>query len=74
MLAQQNITIDATNNAKMHLAKEGYEPEFGARPVKRTIQKLVLNELSKQLLAATVNTVNGILIDEENNKIIFKNK
>ncbi len=74
MLAQQNITIDATNNAKMYLAKEGYEPEFGARPVKRTIQKLVLNELSKQLLAATVNTVNGILIDEENNKIIFKNK
>ena len=74
MLAQQNITIDATNNAKMYLAKEGYEPEFGARPVKRTIQKLVLNELSKQLLAETVNTVNGILIDEENNKIIFKNK
>ena len=74
MLAQQNITIDATNNAKMYLAKEGYEPEFGARPVKRTIQKLVLNELSKQLLATTVNTVNGILIDEENNKIIFKNK
>ena len=74
MLAQQNITIDATNNAKMYLAKEGYEPEFGARPVKRTIQKLVLNELSKQLLAATVNTVNGILIDVEDDKIAFRNR
>jgi len=73
MLAKQNITIDATKEAKELIAKEGYEPEFGARPVKRTIQKLVLNELSKQLLTANVDTVNGILIDAKDNKITFKN-
>ncbi len=73
MLLEQNINIDATDDAKALLANEGFEPEFGARPVKRTIQKLVLNELSKQLLGAKIDSVNGILIDENNNKIVFKN-
>ena len=73
MLANQNITIDATHEAKVFLAEKGYEPEFGARPVKRIIQKLVLNELSKQLLAAKVSTVNGLLIDVFNDSIVFRN-
>ena len=73
MLAQQNVTIDATEEAKAFLAEKGYEPEFGARPVKRTIQKLVLNALSKQLLGAKIDTVSGILIDVFDNEIVFRN-
>ncbi len=74
MVAQQGITIDATNEAKSFLAEKGFEPEFGARPVKRIIQKLVLNELSKQILKGSVTTDSIILIDTFDNKIVFRNK
>ena len=74
MLAEQQITIDATQEAKVLLAQEGFVPEFGARPVKRVIQKRVLNSLSKALLAAKVDTVNGILIEVENGEICFNNR
>ncbi len=73
MLAQQNITIDATPEAKGILSEKGYDVEFGARPVKRTIQKMVLNELSKKILAGEVKTESVILIDAFDNKIIFRN-
>ncbi len=50
MIAQQGITFDATKEAIAYLAEKGYNPEYGARPVKRVIQKEVLNELSKEIL------------------------
>ncbi len=51
MLSKQHITIDATDEAIAHLANKGYDPQYGARPIKRVIQKEVLNNLSKELLA-----------------------
>ncbi len=74
MLAQQGITIDATEEAKALIAAEGFQPEYGARPVKRTIQKLVLNELSKELLSGKINNQSLVLIDSFNKKIVFRNK
>ena len=73
MVAQQGITIDATDEAKELLAEKGYEPEFGARPVKRVIQKMVLNELSKQILSGNVTTDSIILIDNFNGEMVFRN-
>ncbi len=74
MLFQQGVTIDATEEAKALIAEEGFQPEYGARPVKRTIQKLVLNELSKELLSGKINSQSLVLIDSFNKKIIFRNE
>lgn len=74
MLAQQNITIDATEEAKVLLSQKGFDPEFGARPVKRTIQKMILNNLSKKILAGNVNRESVILIDAFDGEIVFRNK
>jgi ATP-dependent Clp protease ATP-binding subunit ClpB len=74
MLAQQNITFDATQEAIIYLAEKGYNPEYGARPVKRVIQKEVLNELSKEILAGTVTTDSIILLDAFNDKLVFRNQ
>jgi len=73
MLAQQNITIDATEEAKDLLSEKGFDPEFGARPVKRTIQKMILNELSKKILSGEVKTESVILIDAFDKNIVFRN-
>ncbi|MGY3795404.1 ATP-dependent chaperone ClpB [uncultured Aquimarina sp.] len=74
MLAQQNITLDATEEAINFLSKKGFQPEFGARPVKRTIQKEVLNALSKEILAGKVSTDSIILLDEFDNNLVFRNQ
>ena len=74
MLAQQSITFDATQEAIIYLAEKGYNPEYGARPVKRVIQKEVLNELSKEILAGTVTTDSIILLDAFDNKLVFRNQ
>ncbi|WP_298315552.1 ATP-dependent chaperone ClpB [uncultured Aquimarina sp.] len=74
MLAQQNITLDATDEAINFLAKKGFQPEFGARPVKRTIQKEVLNSLSKEILAGKVSTESIILLDEFDSTLVFRNQ
>lgn len=73
MLNSQNITLEATEEAIQLLAKEGFEPEFGARPVKRTIQKLVLNKLSKEILAGQIHSNSTILLDEFEDKLVFRN-
>jgi ATP-dependent Clp protease ATP-binding subunit ClpB len=73
MLAQQNITMDATPEAIDYLAKKGYDPQFGARPVKRVIQREVLNKLSKEILSGTVKTDSIILLDSFDNELIFRN-
>ncbi|GAA0872379.1 ATP-dependent chaperone ClpB [Gangjinia marincola] len=74
MLAQQGITLDATPQAISYLSKEGFDPQFGARPVKRVIQKRVLNELSKQILSGKINTESIILLDEFDSQLVFRNE
>ena len=72
MLAQQGITIDATPAAISLLAKMGYEPQYGARPVKRVVQKEVINTLSRKLLSQEIQPESIILIDEVNQELVFK--
>ena len=73
MLAPQGITLEATEHAIKWLAREGYDPDFGARPVKRAIQQYVLNDLSKKLLADEVDRTKPIIIDEFGEGLIFRN-
>ncbi len=73
MVAKQDITLDATEQAVNYLAKKGYQPEFGARPVKRVIQKEVLNQLSKEILSGKITTDSVILLDEFDNQLVFRN-
>ena len=73
MLRTNGITLEVTPKALSYLAEEGYDPEFGARPVKRVIHRLVLNRLSKDILAQKVDRSRPIVIDVENNDLIFKN-
>ena len=74
MIAQQGITFDATQEAVNYLAIKGYNPEYGARPVKRVIQKEVLNALSKEILAGKVTTDSIILLDAFDDKLVFRNQ
>lgn len=74
LLAQQNITMDATPEAIDYLSKKGYDPDFGARPVKRVIQKEVMNELSKQILSGKVTTDSIILLDSFDGHLVFRNQ
>lgn len=74
MIAKQGITFDATPEAKAYLADKGYNPEYGARPVKRVIQKEVLNQLSKEILAGRVTTDSIILLDEFDGQLVFRNQ
>lgn len=72
-LAQQDVHISASDEALEWLAQLGYDPQFGARPVKRVIQKQVLNELSKQLLAGSIDKDHEIILDVFDNKFVFRN-
>ncbi|RRO12557.1 ATP-dependent chaperone ClpB [Flavobacteriaceae bacterium 14752] len=74
MLLKQGITLDATDEAKAHLAKLGYDPQYGARPVKRTIQREVLNKLSKEILAQKVTADSIILLDQFDGNLVFRNQ
>jgi ATP-dependent Clp protease ATP-binding subunit ClpB len=74
MLAQQNITIDATDDAITYLAEKGYDPQYGARPIKRVIQKEVLNMLSKELLSGKITADSIVLIDSFNDELVFRNQ
>ena len=74
MIAKQGITFDATPEAISYLAVKGYNPEYGARPVKRVIQKEVLNELSKEILSGKVTTDSIILLDSFDDKLVFRNE
>ncbi|WP_179315167.1 ATP-dependent chaperone ClpB [Winogradskyella undariae] len=74
MIAKQGITFDATPEAVSYLADKGYNPEYGARPVKRVIQKDVLNELSKEILSGKVTTDSIILLDAFDGQLVFRNQ
>ncbi len=74
MLKQNNITITATENAIDWLSQLGFDPQFGARPLKRVMQKKVLNELSKQILSGKVNKEDHIELDiDKKNEFVFRN-
>ena len=73
MLLANGITLDVTPAALKYLAEEGYDPEFGARPVKRVIHRMVLNQLSKDILAQKVDRDHAIVIDYDGSDIIFRN-
>ncbi len=74
MLANQHITIDATEDAVDYLAEKGYDPHYGARPIKRLIQKEVLNSLSKELLKGSIHPESIVLIDCFNDELVFRNQ
>ena len=73
MLAKNGITLEVTPKALHFLAEEGYDPEFGARPVKRVIHRMVLNQLSKDILAQKVDRERPIIIDYDGSDIVFTN-
>jgi ATP-dependent Clp protease ATP-binding subunit ClpB len=73
MLEPQGFRLEVTPQAIDYLAQEGYDPEFGARPVKRAIQQLVLNDLSKKLLADEVSREKPIIVDEFGDGLVFRN-
>ncbi|NNK39979.1 MAG: AAA domain-containing protein, partial [Winogradskyella sp.] len=74
MIGHQGITFDATPEAIQYLATKGYNPEYGARPVKRVIQKEVLNSLSKEILSGKITTDSIILLDEFDGQLVFRNQ
>jgi ATP-dependent Clp protease ATP-binding subunit ClpB len=73
MLKPQGIRLECTPQAINYLAEEGYDPDYGARPVKRAIQQYVLNDLSKKLLADEVDRTKPIIIDEFGEGLVFRN-
>ncbi len=73
MLAKNGVQLQVTPQALTLLSREGYDPEFGARPVKRVIQRQLLNALSKQLLSGTIDNTRPIVVDVQDEALIFKN-
>jgi ATP-dependent Clp protease ATP-binding subunit ClpB len=73
MLDKNGIHLEITEKAIDKLAATGYDPQFGARPLKRVMQRKVLNELSKMILAGKVEKDHKILIDVEGDEFVFKN-
>ncbi len=74
MLKEQNVDLEFTDKLVDYLAEKGFDPEFGARPVKRVIQRDILNELSKKILAGEIRSDSTIVVDVENGKVVFRNK
>ena len=72
LLAEKEINLIVTNDAFEYIAKVGYDPFFGARPIKRVIQKQVLNELSKALLSGTIDREQNVVMDMFDGKIVFR--
>ena len=73
MLVQQGVELRVTDDAIRFIAKEGYDPVYGARPVKRAIQRLILNQLSKQLIASKVNHSQPIVVELKDGALEFRN-
>ena len=73
-ISATDLKIDITEDAIDWLTTIGYDPHFGARPVKRILQRYILNELSKRILAGDVDKTKTILIDEENGELVFTNQ
>ena len=73
MLTQNGVTLDVTPAAIDFLAREGYDPDFGARPVKRAIQRFLLNDLSKALLGTGIDKTKPIRVEAEGDHLEFRN-
>jgi len=74
MLTDYQLKLEVTEDAIDWLAEKGYDPQLGARPVKRLIQKSIINELSKEIIGGTVNRTDTIVVDEEDGHLIFRKK
>ena len=74
MLAEKGITLSTTEDAIESLSRQGFYPQFGARPIKRVIQRKVLNELSKEILSGKVTADSSILLDAFDDELVFRNK
>ncbi|MBJ2175589.1 ATP-dependent chaperone ClpB [Aureibaculum sp. A20] len=74
MLADKGIALSTTDEAVESLSRQGFDPQFGARPIKRVIQRKVLNELSKEILAGKVVDNSSILLDAFDDELVFRNK
>jgi ATP-dependent Clp protease ATP-binding subunit ClpB len=72
-LQDQNITLEASSEAILHLAEVGYDPQYGARPIKRTVQDLVLNQLSRDIIGGQINADDVILLDAFEGELVFRN-
>jgi ATP-dependent Clp protease ATP-binding subunit ClpB len=73
MLHESGINIDFSDYALRYLALQGYDPQFGARPLKRLIQKEIVNPLSKKILAGEVDRSAPVLVDVFDNVVVFRN-
>jgi ATP-dependent Clp protease ATP-binding subunit ClpB len=72
-LLEQGITIQISEKAIEWISSVGFDPQYGARPVKRVLQRYILNDLSKQILAGTIERERAIIVDVEENELVFKN-
>ena len=73
LLATQDVTLQVADSAISLIADAGFDPEFGARPVKRALQRMLLNDLSRALLAGTVDKERPILVEAEGDTLRFAN-
>jgi len=73
MLGKSDIRLRATKKAIQFIATQGFDPQFGARPIKRVIQKMLINELSKMILEGTINKEKEIVVDEKGGRLTFSN-
>jgi ATP-dependent Clp protease ATP-binding subunit ClpB len=73
LLKEAGITLEVTDKAIDFIASEGFDPEFGARPVKRAIQRYLLNDLSKKILAGSVDRNEPVIVDSDNNTLVYRN-
>ena len=74
LLVEKDISITATDYAIEYLSEKGYEPQFGARPIKRVIQKEILNALSRKLISGEIKNGENILVDSFENTVVFRNE
>ena len=73
LLLESEVRLEVTENAVKFISKAGFDPDFGARPIKRAIQRYLLNDLSKQLLAGVVDKQKAIKVDSDGERLIFSN-
>jgi ATP-dependent Clp protease ATP-binding subunit ClpB len=74
LVAQSGITLQFSNYALDYLAENGYDPQFGARPLKRLIQKEIINQLSKKILSGDVDKTKPVLVDVFDGVVVFRNE
>ena len=74
LLLQSGVTLDFSEYALDYLAENGFDPQFGARPLKRLIQKQIVNQLSKKLLGGTIDKSKPVLVDVFDGTVVFRNE